>query len=505
MITVIEHQPRGWPLDRRVRPTVRSAARSCGEPPDGRGEHVAAVGVVAEHVEAGAGRRQQHGVARPRGGRARLAPPRPCRRHARVRADAARAPRRAPARRGRSARRAAPCRRRRRAAARNPGSCRRRRRSAPAGRACPHRGERRADVGALGVVDVAHAADRRRPTASGAAGRRTRTAPRASAAAAGRAPRPSASAASALAALCRPGRRIAAQRQQRLAAAHQPVIGARAALQRVVGVARLRRLKRHDAPGRRAASARTAGSSALTTATSQRVEDPRLGGGVVRQVGVAVHVVGRDVQHAWPPPCAASAWSRAGSSTAPARTGPGAGLLEQVERRRRRGCRRPRTGDRRRAASSADQRGHGALAVGAGDGQRPAPRASRANSSMSPTTGRPRSRAARTSGSCSDTPGRDHDLRHAVEQRRRRSRRCAARPPARCCRSSSPARRRRRGVSATRTCEPLAREVAAQPTAPVRPEPEHQRAGAGGERYDGGDVALIAASASPGRPARGSR
>ena len=126
-----------------VLPGVRAAvdARARSTPaftrpsPHGVGEHLAAVLVAREHVEAAAGGRQQHGAARAarasraarHGLRQRVGQLARCRRR-RSRARSARDPGRSgsPAHRGR----AAP-----RPARRTPGPCRHRRRSAPADRA----------------------------------------------------------------------------------------------------------------------------------------------------------------------------------------------------------------------------------------------------------------------------------------------------------------------------------------------------------------------------------
>ena len=120
-----------------------------------RPEHLAAVRVVAEHVEAGARGRQQHGVAR-LGELARArAPRRPCVAARSTGTHAARAPPRSVGRPRRSAPPPRPPAQRLDAAARSRRPCRGRRRSAP-----PAAGSRRsaatdrADVGALGVVVV---------------------------------------------------------------------------------------------------------------------------------------------------------------------------------------------------------------------------------------------------------------------------------------------------------------------------------------------------------------
>ena len=128
--------------------------------------------------------------------------------------------------------------------------------------------------------------------------------------------------------------------------------------------------------------------------------------------------------------------------------------------------------------------------------------ASRANSSMSPTTGRPRSSASRTSGSCSDSPGEittcatpssNDDANAPV-----RSSAAGA-----CCRSASlPGGVAR--VSATRTSRPL-RCRYRDTDSPVRPSPSTSARVPASSGTGMAEVALIAASASPGRPAPGSR
>ena len=108
--------------------------------------------------------------------------------------------------------------------------------------------------------------------------------------------------------------------------------------------------------------------------------------------------------------------SRAGSSRARAPRRPAASRVEPLHRapraRAARCCPPPRSRRRRCAAWCAGERGHGGLAVGAGDReQRVAPRAPRddqAKSSMSPTTGEPaRERLAGRPASSSDRPGLD--------------------------------------------------------------------------------------------------
>ena len=210
---------RGWPLERAY--VTVAPARSCGEAPDGGGELIAAM-------------RCSRGTCR---GSRRPATAARCRRAARRRCAARTAPRMSPARSGAQTpasaaasagasrpisttcrtlpRNAAPQRREVLVLAVAAGDQHERAGQARHGR------ERRADVGALRVVDVAHAADVGDPLRAvrqpGERGRAPRApAPRGSSSAS-----PIASAASALAALCRPCSRIADERQQRLAAAHE--------------------------------------------------------------------------------------------------------------------------------------------------------------------------------------------------------------------------------------------------------------------------------------------
>ena len=138
------------------------------------------------------------------------------------------------------------------------------------------RGQRRADVRALRVVDVQHAAARRRSAPSGAAGRGTRRARRAPARPIFATDDASASAASAFSALWRPTSGSSRRLHDQLAAAREP--RAAAALDETPFLFRQRhaRAERLHGAARAAASARTIGSSRFSICTVALREDARL-------------------------------------------------------------------------------------------------------------------------------------------------------------------------------------------------------------------------------------
>ena len=103
---------------------------------------------------------------------------------------------------------------------------------------------------------------------------------------------------------------------------------------------------------------------------------------------------------------------RAGSSTARPPRRPSRSASAPPRRAAGRGCRRRRSRLPALLEQLAGERGGGALAVGAGDADQPAPSdRKRQASSISPEIGSPAARAACSSGSASGTPGADdHEL-----------------------------------------------------------------------------------------------
>ena len=212
------------------------------------------------------------------------------------------------------------------------------------------------------------------------------------------------------------------------AAPRQPGLAALrpAASQRVKSAPATCRLKDEHALCRRAACARL-GSSALTTAVVAAREDARLGVGVVLERRVAVHVIRRHVEHRRGLE-RSDAWSRAGTTTARARTGPSGGRVEQVERglaeiaaRRR----RAHAG----ALGHAAERRHGALAVGAGDADDGRLGVAREQLDVADDGRAARARACTKNGSRAARPGEVTTM-SAARAAVHRSRRCAC-PPAR--------------------------------------------------------------------------
>ncbi len=338
------------------------------------------------------------------------------------------------------------------------------------------RGDRGTDVGALGVVDVAHAGHvrdplraMRQPAERGqrlehrAARQPERLAHRERGQRVGRV----------VLALKLHGR----QRQQRLAAAGKQRL--RVARQAVVGGGVAHAETEHALAGARHGP--HAGVVGVDHRRPAAVEDARLGGGIVLEGVVAVEVVGRDVEHA-----RHRRVQRVGGLELVARqlehVEVGHRAFEQVEGRFAEVAARNRAAARR-VRELGQQRRDRALAVGAGDrGDRrlrlTGEQLDVPDHRQAAAGGRDRDRLAQRQSR------RDHHLRDAVEQgftesagvqfgvrhllaQRRRTRRLGTR-----------VRHAHR--------EPLAAQVA-RAGQPGAAEPEHQRAAAGFER---GEVAL---------------
>ena len=264
--------------------------------PAPRPRTLAALRVVAEHVEARAGGRQQHGVARVRVLRGLRRPPprasRSIRRRAaaqrlraeqrRIAADQHHAPHLAAKRRGQRpevlALAIAAGDQHQRAGHARTAPRASRRRSCPSNRRCSARRRRRP------------------PIACDAAVPGTRAAPRASPRAAAPSASPSASAASALAALWRPASFSSSSASSGSRAARQPLAaGLRAAAWYSAPLAASSEKRSRAAPA--APIAATSGSSGLTTAVPQRAEDARLRRRVLLERRVAIEVIGAHVEH----------------------------------------------------------------------------------------------------------------------------------------------------------------------------------------------------------------
>ena len=322
---------------RRAAATARASARSAGRAPRS-----------SVLVERRARRRQQHGVARPRELAPRARRPLSIVPHALDRGRARRA-------RARSSRAASPIVRTARAFARDE-----RPRAPRSRRACPGRPgsgarspahtlerlRRRVHVGALRVVDPAHAAAPRRRAGCGAAAPRSASAPSTMAASGGAARHSAAaSAASAFSRLCAPGsasarpRSTTAWRGPATSATSDAVLEPR----RRRRPGRPRREKR-DAPRGVVDGRRDGGSSALTTATSSgvcRAKTRALAARVRLEVPVPVEVVRRDVRQDRDVRRGTGPPSRAGTTT---------------PRRRSRAARAPARNARKRRADVARER-----------------------------------------------------------------------------------------------------------------------------------------------------
>ena len=247
-------------------------------------------------------------------------------------------------------------------------------------------------------------------------------------------------------------------RQQRLAARASATSSPSCMRERVVGAdaARSEKLSVRRAGCGMAA---TSGSSRLITAGVAAREDARLGGRVGSQAGVAVEMIGRHVEHGRAA-SAATRWSRAGSSTARARTARAASSSSSSAG----SPRLPPTAHlhaRRAAAMRAEQRRHGALAVGAGDADHRRVRGAREQLDVADDLEAAAPRLVEERAASSATPGRDHHAHAPRRAARRRGRRGAPGFAARARRAPRRAfRRLRRALSVTASRQPCAQQIA---------------------------------------------